>query len=378
MKRKITIRDIAAEIKVHHTTVSRALNNDRRISKPTRQLVLQAAEALGYQPDPMLSALMSYRSDNSRRKVRASLAWVTNYPTRDGWHQFERRPYFRGANRRAAELGYTIEEFWLHEPGMTPQRATRILLTRNIQGLLFVPQPRSRAHLHLDWSKFSALSFGRTLARPILHNVDNDHYRSFSIAMRQIRRLGYRRPGFACWPRINESNDRAWAGAFSVFQNNDPQSQIPFFMHQPWTYAEFKSWVLKFKPDVVISHDDKVLTWMQEMGIKVPQGMGFVLAAKPEEMSLEISGIDESSELVGETAVNIISQMISRGERGIPETPISTFVEGRWITGRTLQRQSNIVAGSITLTGTKREDDPAIIGSDKKRSRGKAATRYPR
>ena len=40
MKKRITIKDIARELNVHHSTVSRALRNDPRVNEKTRDLVL--------------------------------------------------------------------------------------------------------------------------------------------------------------------------------------------------------------------------------------------------------------------------------------------------------------------------------------------------
>jgi len=40
MKKRITIKDIAKELNVHHSTVSRALRNDPRVNEKTRDLVL--------------------------------------------------------------------------------------------------------------------------------------------------------------------------------------------------------------------------------------------------------------------------------------------------------------------------------------------------
>ena len=45
------------------------------------------------------------------------------------------REQYTGATRRAEELGYKLDHFWLTEPGMTAARATQILRTRNITGL---------------------------------------------------------------------------------------------------------------------------------------------------------------------------------------------------------------------------------------------------
>jgi DNA-binding LacI/PurR family transcriptional regulator len=335
---RTTVCDIADKLKVHQSTVSRALKNDRRISKATRDLVMATAKEMNYCPDPMLTSLVAYRKSRVPKSYQSTVGWITNYPTRTGWRRYERNAYYVGACRRAAELGYKVEEFWLGEPGMTQHRAIQILSARNIRGLLFSPQPRSYSHLNMDWSKFSAIMFGRSIVRPAFHNVDNDHYRSFTLIMRQLKRLGYRRPGFAIWPLIHEMTDRLWTSAFTAFQPLPLQKQIPVFIEKNWTFREFKKWFLSHRPDSVISHDETVLGWIQEMGFRVPTDVGFVLAAKHAEFSSHCSGVDENSELVAETAMNILADMIHRGETGIPKSPISTLIEGRWIEGATLKR----------------------------------------
>ena len=49
MQKRITIKDIAKELKVHHSTVSRALRNDPRVTESTRDLVLACAQKHKYQ-----------------------------------------------------------------------------------------------------------------------------------------------------------------------------------------------------------------------------------------------------------------------------------------------------------------------------------------
>ena len=332
--------DLARALNLHHSTVSRALKNDRRISQATRENVLRIAKEMGYQPDPMLSSLIEYRLQHSKKSYQAHLGWITNYPTRDGWREFEKNAYFQGASSRAAELGYKLEEIWLGEPGLTQQRATRMLTARNIAGIILVSPPRARAHLSMDWSKFSAVAFGRILVRPIFHNVDNDHFRSFVLLMRKLKRLGYRRPGFACWPRVHEGVERTWRAAFSEYQPRVENEIIPVFMRQPWTEAEFKKWFDRHKPDVVVSHDERLLAWMEGWGLNVPEDVGFALAAKHPEASSRCAGIDENSEFVGKSAVNVLVGMIQRGESGIPPIPVSTLIQGSWSEGTTLRRMN--------------------------------------
>ncbi|HSI87317.1 MAG: LacI family DNA-binding transcriptional regulator [Candidatus Methylacidiphilales bacterium] len=336
---RVTLRKVAESLGIHHSTVSRALKNNPRIPAETRQRIQQAAKVMGYQPDPALSALMVYRQNRATPQYHATLGWMTNETTRDGWQRHEMMAYYRGATRRATELGYNLEHFWLGEPCLTQQRAIQILQARNIRGLLFLPQRRSRAHLLLDWSRFTAISFGRTLAQPVFHNVHNNHYCSGSLLMRELKRLGYKRPGFAIWPRTNEAVDRSWMATFHAFQQLPPQNQIPVFSKQPWKPAEFRRWFAQHTPDVVISHDETVLQWLESWGMRVPDEVGFALSARHGEAPARCSGVDENNEMVAEVAINVLVDMLHRGEIGVPTTPISTLVHGRWVAGQTLRRQ---------------------------------------
>lgn len=59
---KATIHDIAEKLQVTASTVSRALNNNPRISDATKKKVLKVAKELNYQPNNIASALRSGRS----------------------------------------------------------------------------------------------------------------------------------------------------------------------------------------------------------------------------------------------------------------------------------------------------------------------------
>lgn len=62
MKKKTTIYDIAKELNVTVSTVSRALSGFPSISNATRQAVLEAARRLNYSPNKLASALKSGRT----------------------------------------------------------------------------------------------------------------------------------------------------------------------------------------------------------------------------------------------------------------------------------------------------------------------------
>ncbi len=62
-KRRITIKDIARELDMSTSTVSRALSDHSDVSAETRKLVMDLAERLEYQPDPIAVSLRQNRTN---------------------------------------------------------------------------------------------------------------------------------------------------------------------------------------------------------------------------------------------------------------------------------------------------------------------------
>ena len=64
MIEKVTIYDIAKKLDITAATVSRALNNNPKISPATRQLVLDTAAKMNYKQNKLALALRSGKSNN--------------------------------------------------------------------------------------------------------------------------------------------------------------------------------------------------------------------------------------------------------------------------------------------------------------------------
>lgn len=64
MKKKVTIYDIAKELNITGATVSRALNNNSKISDDTRELVKKMAVKMNYKPNRLALALKSGKSNS--------------------------------------------------------------------------------------------------------------------------------------------------------------------------------------------------------------------------------------------------------------------------------------------------------------------------
>ncbi len=342
-QRRITVRDIAKIAGVHFTTVSRALTRHPSIPVSTCARIRKIADELKYVPDPLLSALTAYRTRMATPSFHGNIAWITNDFTRHGWNNcgtFDL--YFKGATVRARELGYQLEEFWLREEGLTARRVVEILSARNIRGLILSPQPRSKMRIRLEWDRFTAVTFGFTLAWPNLHLVIANCFHSIQEVVRRLRSLGYRRLGLALSSTSDERVNHAWSGGFLSLQYKWPRGEkIPLYMPRTVTGHGFMKWVKSYRPDAVISQELGLLDVLHQNGYRVPGDIGFATQSLTSyEHTRQISGIDENASAAGAAAVNLLVGMMHRGEWGIPKLTQNILVTGTWHDGDTLMRQN--------------------------------------
>jgi len=338
--KRVTQSEIAEKAGVTQVTVSLALRKHASISEPTRMKIARIAKELGYRPDPTLSSLIAYRYQKKTPSFQGVLSWVTNYASEDGWRTGQQEGYFQGAQRQAYELGYKLETLWLNAKGMTPQRAIRILNSKNIEGLLFAPQPQPYTRLDMDVSSFSAVTFGYSLQSPALHVVMNHQFRNICLLIHQLRRVGYARIGLAMPSEHDERVNHNYLAGYLVEQENCANSKkIPYYMSKnKFSKEQFLEWFKKGRPDVVVTNlnnGQKIKNWLESVGFRIPEDLGIALSNIPFENNT-FSGIDENPILVGATAVNVVVGMIHRNEKALPDPPRHVLLQGRWVQGKTI------------------------------------------
>ena len=120
--------------------VSVALRGKPGVSEATRKKVLKVAKQLGYEPDPEVANLLSRIRSKKPVDTKACLALLTSGRSANEWklYQTERR-FIEGAQARAKEYGYRVEEFWMNEPGLTLARLGNIIWSRGIEGVIIAP-----------------------------------------------------------------------------------------------------------------------------------------------------------------------------------------------------------------------------------------------
>ncbi len=347
MPRRITLRDIAIKADVDISTVSRALRNSPSVHSATRAHLQKIASDLGYIPDPAMSALVAYRKGVQASSYQSTLAWLDNWPVRGGMREIQSfNEYFLGATERATRFGYKVEEFFLHEKGMTPARMAAILRARNIQGIIVPPQQYDGAEFDFDFTHFSAVALGYSLRPALLHVVTNHQFLSITLVVKKLRSLGYRRIAlylYADWDKkVNEGYS---TGFFSAQKNLPAKDCIPAYLYkgsesvaEEIIAAQFKDWFARTRPEVIITQGlyPEVANWLKPLRLQVPRDVGIVdLSTHPDKP--DISGIYQNDRLIGATAADLVIGMLQRNEQGLPMTLIYTQVDGVWQPGKSVR-----------------------------------------
>ena len=154
-------RDLARSLGVSQVAVSLASRGDLPMSTTLRRQVRAAAKRLGYRPNPYISTLMAHIRNGCAVSARGVIALFVDVYGHDDWHRHESyRVYFQGTVRRAAELGFALEGFFLREPGMTPARIDQILRARGVCGLILAPPYLGSRRLAMTWARYACVGTG--------------------------------------------------------------------------------------------------------------------------------------------------------------------------------------------------------------------------
>jgi LacI family transcriptional regulator len=344
MQKAVRLQDIADKAGVSRATVSLSLRNHASIPAPTRERIQKIAQQLGYRPNPLVSALMTHqRSARPQQPTHLTLAAIINFSRRDVWKTFLSEDLLSAAAKRAEQLGYAFEEFWLGDTKMNTQQLSSVLFRRSVPGVIVAPLPEAHGELLMEWSNFSAVAIGYSLMRPQLHRVTTNRFQAMRLAIAKLRTLGYHRVGLALRQNQDARVDHQWGAALAWEQQQivERNRTAPFVVEdRDWNERNFAHWYRKNRPEVVIGYDPEVIDWMATLGVKVPQDAGFVHLWNPDR-SGTFAGIYHDPPAIGAATVEFLVGMIQRNERGLPASAQTLLLEAAWQDGGTLRASTN-------------------------------------
>lgn len=333
MSGRTTMRQIATAAGVSVATVSMALRNSEKITAAVREKVRAVAAQLNYRPDPLIAALADRRREHKPASLDV-IAYITAYPTREGWRDNRFAPAaYEGACARAEQRGYRVEHFWLRDAQMTSRRLAHILQSRGILGVCFAPFPDVVPQFTFAWDRFCTAAIGYTMLRPALHRASPHQFQGMQLTLNTLRLRGYKHIGVALGKRVSKIVAKNWIAAVLLFQYNHGRSAATCLVYEESDRQELTHWLKTGKPDAMIVSDVFLIEWIKEMGIRIPEDMGVV----PLERHPGYAGLDQKPAMVGAAAIDLVVGMIQRNETGLPPDPKVVMVEGTWIEGPSIR-----------------------------------------
>jgi len=338
-----TLREIARQAGVSHTTVSLSLRNHASIPEATRKRLRRLADRLGYRSNVLVSALMSQVRLKQHKSAPEVIGFLTGGATADDWksHSYSVGCY-AGARQRAQQLGMRIEHFWLGRGGAAAPATCRMLHARAIHGNLITPFPVPVYAHELDWTHMICVGLGYVFNNHALHRATHNHFRAAYLAYEQLVKLGYRRIGLMLDRDENSRVNYLWLGGYLAAQNTMSKSRLdPLLTTESGTQTQVKAWLRRAKPDAVIGFGPRQFLTLTQLGCRIPRDIAYV-ALDVEQTHLahveEVTGINQNLPLIGATAIDILASQLYHNEQGLPQRPVFSMIEGFWVTGRTAPR----------------------------------------
>jgi DNA-binding LacI/PurR family transcriptional regulator len=334
---------IAERAGVSKNTVSLALRHDPQIPVATRERIEQIAGELGYTKNPVVAQLMTelrkakpagYRRTFALLNANLDAKAFTRHPTIPA--------YVAGCRRRAAQQGYALDEFWLHDPKLYGEQLNRILKARGIRGVIVVglmKENRLPTRFSVTWQRHAVVVTGVRTHEPTLSFACVDHHALVGEAMEHARRCGYRRPALV----LEESIDRLVEGRFSAGFWTGQQAlagddRVPGFYAVEEARAEpaaFHAWFREHRPDVIFTLHTVVREWLSGIGVQAPRDVGLIQLERRKGCE-DWAGMDQHNDLTGEAAVDMLVSLLHNNEAGVPMAPRATLIGGSWVDGTTV------------------------------------------
>ena len=315
---------------VSKATVSMALRDNPKISKPTRDRIRKAAQDLGYESNRRISKVMSEIRSGTRKYFKETIGYLTQDP--GGYEQ----KIFTGVRTRAHDLGYQVDRFVISD-AEKPGTLDRTLSARGIRGVIIPPFNHPHGSLDLRWKEYCSVTIGHSLTQPNLYRINRDHQLTIEQACIELADRGYQRFGFVMEKeheaRMNYSN----LSNFTANQWRIPRwKSLPPLLPDSLTRSEFHQWFRKHQPDLILAMNPQLETWLHDLRLKVPEDVSLFLLNTSSKTS-RVSGIYPNYEILGASALEQVIGLLERAEFGIPTIAKRILVDGTWVEGTTIR-----------------------------------------
>ena len=328
-KKRTTMKDVAHAAGVSTQTVSRVINNVSYVSEGTRKRVETVIQELGYRPSTLARSLSQQRS---------YMLGIVIF----GLKHIGPSQTLNGIADAADDLGYMLlmnelEDFSIE----SISNVIDSLLSRQVDGIIWAAPEIGESHTwlkdHLENIPVPVI-FLAMGSREGVSSVTTDNYKGAVLAMQHLLDGGRTKithlSGPLTWWEAEERK-RGWS---ETLQENGLEAPEHYCAEGNWSSASGEQaflQLLEAVPDmdgIFVANDQMALTVLREthrLGINVPEQIaivGFDNIAESAYFCPSLTTISQDLQLIGETAVKVIVEMIQARQENLPVTAQSRFI----------------------------------------------------
>jgi LacI family transcriptional regulator len=325
MGKKNTIYDIAHEINLSAATVSRALNNNPKISAKTKKLVKDTAAKMNYKENKLAKALRSGKSNNVGIIVpRIDSNFFSSI--------------IRGIEEELYPEGYHVIICQTHENDEREIENINTLLNAQVDGIFMsisnVNQKLKSIIKRILNEKVSLVFFDRKMDINDVSSVTINDFNGGYIATQHLIYQGCKRIAHLTGDQSLEIFKNRTEGYKKALSDNKMQYNEDYVIQtksnvEAGKLAAHKLLNLKNPPDAIFSSSDfaalGAIQELKEKKIKIPEDfciVGFGNEPFTKFIELAISSIDQAPMEMGKIAAKVFLEQINNNGNLIPRKKV--------------------------------------------------------
>ncbi|WP_423127350.1 LacI family DNA-binding transcriptional regulator [Gaoshiqia sp. Z1-71] len=274
-KTSITIHDIARELKISASTVSRALNDNPRISQATKDKIKTLALQMGYQPNTIAS--------NLRNRKTNTIGIVVPLINR---HFFS--TFITGVEDVAFAKGYNVIISQSNDLLEKEKKIVHSLFSNRVDGLIasLSMQTNEFDHFQLFTNKnIPLVFFDRVVPGLDAHKIVVDDFSVGFTATQHLIEQGYQRIAHLAGPTVlNTYRDRMEGYISALKKNNLPVIEELIICNRltrmDGQEAIKQLLALPHPPDAVFCGNDtsalSMIVYLKKNGMNIPEEFGII------------------------------------------------------------------------------------------------------
>lgn len=322
---QFTIKDLARELTISPSTVSRALRDHPDISKATKQRVMEAAERFNYQPNQLAQSLQKKRSNT----IGVIVPEIRH-------HFFS--TVISGIEEVAYENGYIIMVCQSSETLAREVINTQALVANRVAGLLIAISSETTNFDHLSGvlrQGVPLVQFDRVVEELPTSKVVVDDYKAAYEAVTHLIESGYRRIGHMAGQDGIALNCHRYRGYRDALRDNGLVFEEKYHLHGGYREEDGRKGAARYLamdslPDAILAINDPVAVGLfsefKKAGVRIPDDVALVgFSDTPAAALIEpaLTTVYQPAFAMGETAATLLMKQFAEEDATFhPETVV--------------------------------------------------------